>query len=55
MLSPAVYDAGIQKILDAWDSMVGCTVSDQKGELRERYYMSMKRGPVESGVNFALR
>ena len=54
-LSPAIYDAGIQKILDAWDSMVGRTVSDRKGELRERYYMNMKRGPVESVVNFALR
>lgn len=55
VLNPAVYDAGILKILDAWDEMVGRTVSDRKGELRERFYLKTRRGPSESVANFALR
>ena len=54
-LSPAKYDTGIQKILDAWDNMVGRSVTDKKGELRERYYMNTKRAPGEAVINFALR
>ena len=54
-ITPAVYDAGIKKILAAWDDMVGRTVTDRKGELRERFYLSMKRNGGESVVAFALR
>eukprot|EP00438_Fugacium_kawagutii_P022912 Skav224174 [mRNA] locus=scaffold2007:411362:424288:+ [translate_table: standard] len=54
-VSPAKYDVGVMKILDAWEDMVGRSVSDKKGELRERYYLSMRRGATESVANFALR
>ena len=55
VVSEAVYDAGIQKILDAWEDMVGRSHTDRKGELRERFYLTMKRGITESIPNFALR
>lgn len=43
-VTPAVYDAGIQKILAAWEDMVGRTATDRKGELRERFYLNLKGG-----------
>lgn len=43
------------KILDAWDEMVGRTVRDRRGELREQFYLRTRRGPSESVANFALR
>ncbi len=55
VLTQAKYDTGIQKILEAWDNMVGRSVTDKKGELRERYYMNTKRAPGEAVINFALR
>ena len=54
-LEPPAYDVGINKILDAWDEMVGRTLSDRKGELREKFYMRTRRGPSEAVANFALR
>lgn len=39
VITPAKYDAGIQKILDAWDQMVGRSLNDKKGELREKFYL----------------
>ena len=54
-ISPAVYDAGIQKILASWDDMVGRSQTDRKGELREKYYLQLRRGGSESVPNFALR
>ena len=50
-----IYDAGITKILNAWDEMIGRSVTDRKGELRERYYLQIRRGASESVSNFALR
>ena len=55
VLSKADYTIGVWKIIDAWDSMVGRTLADKKGELRERFYLTMKRNPTESVVAFALR
>lgn len=55
VITPAIYDTGIKKILAAWDDMVGRTVTDRKGELRERFYLSMKRNGGEFVVAFALR
>ena len=55
VLTPAKYDTGINKILEAWDTMVGRSVTDKKGELRERYYINTKRAPGEAIINFALR
>ena len=52
---PAQYDFGIKKILSAWEDVVGRSVTDWKGELRERFYLTMKRGNSESVTNFALR
>ena len=52
---PVQYDYGIQKILTAWEEMVGRTALDRKGELRERFYLTLKRGPTESIPNFAMR
>ena len=52
---PAQYDYGIQRILSSWEEMVGRTALDRKGELRERFYMTLKRGPSESIPNFAMR
>ena len=54
-LSEAVYDAGIQKILAAWDDMVGRSQTDRKGELRERFCVTLKRGHSESIPNFSMR
>ena len=54
-LTPAVYDAGIQKILASWDDMVGRSQTDRKGQLREKYYHQLRRGGSESIPNFALR
>lgn len=34
---------------------MGKTLTDKKGELRERFYMSLKRSSNESVINFALR
>ena len=50
----AGYDARIQKILNAWDDMIGRSVTDRKGELREKYYLRMKRGHTEGVVGFSL-
>ena len=52
---PAEYAAGVSKILDSWDEMVGRTINDRKGELRERFYLSTRRGHQESVVAFSLR
>ena len=52
---PAQYDYGIHRILSSWEEMVGRTALDRKGELRERFYMTLKRGPSESIPNFAMR
>ena len=54
-LRPARCDAGIQKILNAWEEMIGRTASDRKGELREKYYLRVKAWSdlhflAESGV-----
>ena len=54
-LSEAIYDAGIQKILAAWDDMVGRSQTDRKGELRERFYVSLRRCHSESIPNFSMR
>ena len=55
MLKEADYTIGIWKLIDAWETMVGKTVNDKKGELRERFYLSLKRSPQESIVAFSLR
>ena len=55
MITPAKYDAGIQKILDAWDQMVGRSLNDKKGELREKFYLHTRRNPQEAVMTFALR
>ena len=49
---PADSAAGVSKILDSWDEMVGRTINDRKGELRERFYLSTRRGHQESVVAF---
>ena len=54
-VTPAVYSAGIHNILEAWDEMVDPSVMEKKGELRERYYVIMKRAGHESIPNFSLR
>ena len=51
----ADYAKGINKILEAWDEMIGQTVTDNKGELRERFYMQTKRANGEGVVSFALK
>ena len=55
VVTPAVYEAGILKILDAWDEMIGRSVTDKKGELRERFYLNLRRGGTESVAAFGLR
>eukprot|EP00434_Breviolum_minutum_P044533 symbB.v1.2.039784.t1/scaffold6784.1/size15560/1 len=55
VITPAKYDAGIQKILDAWDQMVGRSLNDKKGELREKFYLHTWRNPQEAVMTFALR
>ena len=52
---PAKYDFGIQRIMAACEEMVGRSATDRKGELRERYCLTLKRGNSESVTNFALR
>ena len=53
-ITPAVYDAGIQKILDAWDEMIGRSGQDRRGELRSQFYSRLKRGATEGVPNYAL-
>ena len=53
--SPVDYTYGVWKIIDAWENMVGRTVTDKRGELRERFYLTLKRPPTESVTAFALR
>ena len=48
VISEAKYDAGIVKILDAWDQMVGRSLNDKKGELREKFYLHTRRNPQEA-------
>ena len=55
VVTPADYAAGINKILAAWDEMIGRTVNDRKGELREKFYLATRRGQQESVVAFSLR
>ena len=55
VISAAKYDAGIVKILDAWDQMVGRSLNDKKGELREKFYLHTRRNPQEAVMTFALR
>lgn len=38
VLREADYTAGVWKLIDAWEVMVGKTLNDKKGELRERFY-----------------
>lgn len=52
---PAKYDFGIQRRMAACEEMVGRSATDRKGELRERYCLTLKRGNSESVTNFALR
>ena len=54
-VSPVDYTYGVWKIIDAWENMVGRTVTDKRGELRERFYLTLKRPPTESVTAFALR
>ena len=57
MLTEADYAIGIWKLIDAWDweTMVGKTLNDKKGELRKCFCVSFKRGQTDAVVNFALR
>ena len=55
VLKEADYTIGIWKLIDPWETMVGKTVNDKKGELREILYLSLKRSPQESIVAFSLR
>ncbi|CAJ1448249.1 unnamed protein product, partial [Effrenium voratum] len=55
VLVEADYTRGIYKILDAWEEMVGRTLTDRRGELRERFYLHLRRPAHESVSNFALR
>ena len=55
VLKAADYTCGVWKLIEAWETMVGKTPTDKKGELRERFYMNLKRAPGESVVNFSLR
>ena len=55
VISEAKYDAGIVKILDAWDQMVGRSLNDKKGELREKFYLHTRRNPQVAVMTFALR
>ena len=54
VVTPADYAAAVQKILDAWDDMIGRTITDKKAELWERCYMVLQRPTSESVTNFAL-
>ena len=54
-VTPVDYTYGVWKIIDAWENMVGRTVTDKRGELRERFYLTLKRPPTESVTAFALR
>lgn len=38
IVTPADYEHGIWKIVEAWENMVGRTVTDKRGELREKFY-----------------
>ena len=51
----ADYTCGVWKIIEAWENMVGRTTTDKRGELRDRFYTSLKRPPNESITAFALR
>ena len=55
VLVEADYTRDIYKILDAWEEMVGRTLTDRRGELRERFYLHLRRPAHESLSNFALR
>ena len=55
VISEVKYNAGIVKILDAWDQMVGRSLNDKKGELREKFYLHTRRNPQEAVMTFALR
>ena len=46
---------GDWKLVGAWEQMVGRTETDKKGELRDKFYLSMKRSFGESFVQFSLR
>ena len=48
---PAKYDFGIQRIMAACEEMVGRSATDRKGELRERYCLTLKRGNSESATS----
>ena len=49
------YTCGVWKIIEAWENMVGRTTTDKRGELRDRFYTTLKRPPTESVTAFALR
>ena len=55
IIQAADYTVGVWKLIDAWEQMVGKTVSDKKGELRERFYMTLRRSPTEAVMTFSLR
>jgi hypothetical protein len=55
VLTPANNTVGDWKLVGTWEQMVGRTETDKKGELRDKFYLSMKRSFAESFVQFALR
>ena len=55
IIQEANYSVGVWKLIESWEQMVGKTLNDKKGELRERFYMSLKRAPTEAVMNFSLR
>ena len=55
VIKAADYTCGVWKIIEAWENMVGRTTTDKRGELRDRFYTTLKRPPNESVTAFALR
>ena len=54
-LAPADYLYGLNKLLDALESSNGLTQLDKRGELRQQFYMDLRRKAGERISEFSTR
>lgn len=54
-LAPADYLYGLNKLLDSLESINGRTLLDKRGELRQQFYVELRRKAGERASEFATR
>ena len=55
MITPANPLAGIEKLMSTFEEINGKTTLDKRGELRNQFYLELRRRPGERIVEFSTR